>query len=97
MEINQIRQELTENVKKIPPIGKKLKFNLDGDFILIDGTGEDNLICDKDNDANCTITMSKETYLKLQRKEIKPMMATLTGKIKVKGDIGLAQKLKQLM
>ncbi len=41
--------------------------------------------------------MSKATYGKLQRKEIKPMIATLTGKIKVKGDIGLAQKLKQLM
>ena len=97
MEINQIRQELTENVKKIPPLGKKLKFKLDDDFILIDGTSENNVVTDQDAEANCTITMSKETYGKLQRKEIKPMIATLTGKIKVKGDIGLAQKLKQLM
>ena len=97
MEIIQIRQELTENVKKIPPLGKKLKFKLDDDFILIDGTSETNTVSDQDVEANCTITMTKETYGKLQRKEIKPMIATLTGKIKVKGDIGLAQKLKQLM
>jgi putative sterol carrier protein len=97
MEIEQIKQELTENVKKIAPLGKKLKFKLDEDFILIDGTGTENLVTSKDEEANCTITMSKETYGKLQRKEIKPMIATLTGKIKVKGDIGLAQKLKQLM
>ncbi len=97
MEIEQIRQELTENVKKIAPLGKKLKFKLDEDFILIDGTSDSNIITDQDEDANCTITMSKVTYGKLQRKEIKPMIATLTGKIKVKGDIGLAQKLKQLM
>jgi len=96
MEIEQIRQELKENVKKIAPLGKKLKFKLDNDFILIDGTGEENRITDEDAEANCTITMSKETYMKLQRKEIKPMIATLTGKIKVKGDIALAQKLKQL-
>lgn len=97
MEIEQIRLELAENVKKIAPLGKKLKFNLDNEFILIDGTTEANVVSKKDEAANCTITMSKETYIKLQRKEIKPMIATLTGKIKVKGDIGLAQQLKKLM
>ena len=97
MEIEQIRAELAENIKKIDPLGKKLKFKLDDDFILIDGTSDKNILTDRDEDANCTITMSKDTYLKLQRKQIKPMIATLTGKKKVKGDIGLAQKLKQLM
>ena len=97
MEIEQIRLELAEKVKMVDPIGKKLKFKLDDDIILIDGSAGENAITDIDGEADCTITMSKETYLKLQRKEIKPMIATLTGKIKVKGDIGLAQKLKQLM
>ena len=96
MSIEQIRQDLAEKVKKIPPLGKKLKFKLDDHFILIDGTGNENIISAEDSEANCTIIMSTETYLKLQRKEIKPMIATLTGKIKVKGDISLAQKLKQL-
>jgi len=97
MEIEQIRKELEEKVKKIDPIGKRLKFNLDGEFIVIDGSAQTNKIYDTDEEADCVITMSRETYLKLQRKEIKPMIATLTGKIKVKGDIGVAQKLKQLM
>jgi len=97
MEISQIRAELANNIQKIDPLGKKLKFKLDGDFILIDGTAGRNVLRDQDEDADCTITMSKETYVKLQRKQIKPMIATLTGKIKVKGDIGLAQKLKKLM
>lgn len=96
MDINQIRQDLAGKVKAIPPIGKILKFKLDDHFIVIDGSGEENVLRELDEEANCTITMSVETYLKLQRKEIKPMIATLTGKIKVKGDIGLAQKLKQL-
>lgn len=97
MEILQIRQELAEKVASIDPIGKRLKFKLDNEFILIDGSEEKNIVTDKDEEAHCTITMSMDTYLKLQRKEIKPMIATLTGKLKVKGDIGLAQKLKQLM
>ena len=97
MEIAQIREELASKVTQIDPIGKRLKFKIDEDVILIDGCHDTNKILDVDEEADCTITMSKETYLKLQRKEIKPMIATLTGKIKVKGDIGLAQKLKQLM
>jgi len=97
MDVTYIRQELAEKVKAIPPIGKVLKFKLDDHFIVIDGSGEANELREADEEANCTITMSIETYLKLQRKEIKPMIATLTGKLKVKGDIGLAQKLKQLM
>ena len=97
MKIEDIRAELANNIRKIDPLGKKLKFKLDDDFILIDGTTGQNILSDRDEDADCTITMSKETYVKLQRKQIKPMIATLTGKIRVKGDIGLAQKLKKLM
>ena len=97
MEIDMIRAELAANVKKIDPLGKLLKFNLDDNYILIDGTNGDNRVSDENIDANCTITMSIDTYLKLQRKEIKPFIATLKGQLKVKGDIGLAQKLKQMM
>ena len=96
MEIEKIRQELAEKITNIDPLGKKLKFKLDNDIILIDGSSEKNTLSDHDEDADCTIIMSKETYGKLQRNEIKPMMAILTGKIKVKGDLNLAKKLKQL-
>lgn len=96
MKIEQIRSELAVNIKKIDPLGKKLKFKLDDDIVLIDGTTNENVLTDQDEEADCTIIMSKEIYGKLQRKEIKPMIATLTGKLKVKGSIALAQKLKQL-
>ena len=97
MEITNIRLDLADKVKQIAPIGKKLKFKLDEEVILIDGSTNTNVVSDADEDADCTIIMSVDTYLKIQRKQIKPMIATLTGKLKVKGDIGLAQKLKQLM
>jgi len=97
MEITNIRQELAEKVNSIPPLGKKLKFRLDDEVILIDGSNAANVVSDSDEDADCTIIMSVDTYLKIQHKQLKPMIATLTGKLKVKGDIGLAQKLKQLM
>jgi len=97
MEFSQIKSELTEKVKTIAPIGKKLKFQLDDDVLLIDGTGSENILTEDNVDADCTVTMSKDIYVKLQQKKIKPMIATLTGKLKVKGDLGLARKLKELM
>ena len=96
MEIEKIRQELAGKITKIDPLGKKLKFKLDDDILLIDGTTDENILSNRDEEADCTIIMSKETYGKLQRNEIKPMIATLTGKIKIKGDLNLAKKLKQL-
>ena len=97
MDIDKIRRDLAEKVNTIPPLGKKLKFNLDGHSILIDGSDEQNELRVSEEDADCTIIMGVETYLKIQQGKMNPMMATLTGKIKVKGDIGLAQKLKKLM
>jgi putative sterol carrier protein len=97
MDINEIRQDLSVKIKALPPLGKKLKLKLDDQVLFIDGTGESNVLIDADDEANTTISMSIETYLKLQRGEIKPMIATLAGKIKVKGDIGLAQELKHLI
>jgi len=96
MNIERIRLELAEKIKKIDPLGKKLKFRLDDDIILIDGSTGENILSYNDGEADCTIIMSKEIYGKLQRNEIKPMIATLTGKIKIKGDLNLAKKLKQL-
>lgn len=97
MDIEQIRQELAEKVKGIAPIGKRLKFELDDHYILIDGSGEENTLSDENGDADCTVIMSVDTYLKLQRKEMKPMIATLKRKLKVRGDLSVAKQLRQLM
>ena len=97
MEITQLRADLAQKITEIEPLGGKLKFVMDGEYMLIDGSGDANTMTDQDADADCTITMSMETYLKLQAKKIKPLIATLSGKLKVKGDLNLARKLKQLM
>ena len=97
MAVDKLRNELAGKINDIPAIGKKLKFIIDGEIMLIDGTGDANEMHANEEEADCTITMSEDTYLKLQNKQIKPMIATLTGKLKVKGDLALARKLKELM
>ncbi|MEM0994698.1 MAG: SCP2 sterol-binding domain-containing protein [Bacteroidota bacterium] len=88
---------INEQAKKAAPIGGTIKFDLDGNMVFIDGSGGENVVTEEDKEADCTIKTSMETLLKLQRGELNPMMATMTGKVKIKGDMGLAMKLQSLL
>lgn len=99
MDINDICADMREKAGSIDPLGKTLKFCLDDEIMLIDGTGESNdvsIISGNDQESDCVVTMSLDTYGKLQRREVKPFMLVASGKIKVKGDLSIAAKLKQL-
>jgi len=53
-------------------------------------------IADGGGDPVGAVRQRIDTFGKLQRKEIKPFMAVASGKIKVKGDMSIAAKLKKL-
>jgi len=46
--------------------------------------------------ADCTIAASEETFEKIVSGEQNPTTAYMTGKLKVKGDMGAAMKLQKL-
>jgi len=47
-------------------------------------------------DADCTIASSEETFEKIVAGEQNPTTAYMTGKLKIKGDMGAALKLQKL-
>ena len=47
-------------------------------------------------DADVTITTSEDNFMRIVRGEQSPTTAYMTGKIKVKGDMGAAMKLQKL-
>ena len=47
-------------------------------------------------DADVTITSSAETFEKIRSGEQNPTTAYMTGKLKIKGDMGAAMKLQKL-
>ena len=99
MDIKDICADMAQKAATIDPLGKTLLFHFDEERMLIDGTGEANVVSNvsgQDVDADCTIRMSIDTFLKLQNKQIKPFMAVASGKIKVRGDMSIAAKLKKL-
>lgn len=58
----------------------------DGAVSVSEGAGE----------ADCTISASEETLLKIARGEANPTTAYMTGKLKIAGDMGAALKLQKL-
>ena len=82
----------------VAPFNAKLKFVLGDDIILIDGSdGQTNVVSQNDEDADTVIICDKETFLKLKAGDLNPMMAVMTGKVKIKGNMGLAMKLQSLL
>ena len=79
------------------PIGGTLKFEVDGNIIYVDGTGTSNVISGEDKDADCVISTSAEVIEKLGKGQLNPMMAVMSGKVKIKGNMQLAMKLQSLL
>ncbi len=53
-------------------------------------------VTESDADADCVISTSEETFMRIVRREQSPVTAYMTGKLKVKGDMGAAMKLQKL-
>jgi len=97
MDNSQLLDAINAQAKKNAPVGGTLKFVLDEHIIYLDGSGEENVVTNEDKDADCTISTSVETMQKLQSGKLNPMMAVMTGKVKIKGDMGLAMKLQSIL
>ena len=97
MGIESSLEAITKQAANVAPFGAKLKFVLGEDVILIDGTGDSNIVSQNDEEAGCTISTEADTFMQLKNGELNPMMAVMTGKIKIKGDMGLAMKLQSLI
>ena len=96
MDINFVVEELKKQALNTAPFGAKLKFVIDDQAILIDGTNGNAVSLD-DAEADCTLSTDSESLMKLKSGDLNPMMAVMTGKVKIKGDMGLAMKLQSLL
>ena len=54
-------------------------------------------VTNDDNEADTVVITSIDTLDKLRTGDLNPMMAMMSGKVKIKGDMGLAMKLQSLL
>lgn len=97
MELSQIIEQIQSQASKVDPIGGSIKFVMDDQILLIEGSGNSNVVTQDDSEADCTITTTLETLAKMKSGDLNPMMAAMSGKVKISGDMSLAMKLQSLI
>jgi len=91
-----ILDKINEMAAGAAPIGSTIKFNLGENIIHLDGTGSSNVVSVEDKEADCTISMTSEDFQGMLSGDLNPMMAFMSGKIKIDGDMGVAMQLQSL-
>lgn len=97
MDLTAIVDGIKTKAAAVPAIGNSMKMDFGTQIIHVDGTGDSNVVTTEDKDADCTIIISPENFGKLISGDLNPMMAVMTGKVKIKGDMGVAMKLQSLL
>jgi len=91
---DKIRTALGEN----SGLGKIVKVNFGSDgLILINAAIVPNQVTNSDGEADATINMAMDDFVAMAKGQLDPMMAFMSGKLKIEGDMMLAQKLAPLL
>src|SRR3989338_2185983 len=96
----RIPAQLQKNVDKVKAINAKYKFILNGDdggTWVVDLTANPPTVTAGEGDAQCTVEMSAADFGQMMAGTLNAQMAFMSGKLKIKGDMGLAMKLGQVM
>ena len=96
MAFETILDNLTKSAAKADSLGKTLKFDFGERKIFVDGTGEGNVVSTEDKEADCIVSMTEDNMLGLMNGSLTPMLAFMSGKVKVAGEMGVAMKMQAL-
>ncbi|WP_116124959.1 SCP2 sterol-binding domain-containing protein [Lewinella sp. IMCC34183] len=97
MTFQELNDGVTKAAQNAPNLGKSLKLQLDEGVIFIDMTTDQAQVSNEDKEADTVVTTSVDTLDQLRSGKLNPMMAMMSGKVKIKGDMGLAMKLQSLL
>ncbi|MFN4289029.1 MAG: SCP2 sterol-binding domain-containing protein [Brevundimonas sp.] len=97
-DLAQVTDHIRNAVGENSGLGKtvKLDFGDDGK-IYIDGASSPNTVTNEDKPADAVVQMSWDDFLALSEGRLDPMMAFMQGKMKIQGDMMLAQRLAPLL
>jgi len=78
-------------------LGEKVNFNFKGEGLIhLDDTVSPAQVVQEEVEAPCTVVIGLDNFEKLLKGDLNPMMAFMTGKMKIEGDKAVAMKLASL-
>lgn len=94
MTFQEINEKITSLAAQKGGQGVSFKFAFPTGIIVVTGDGQ---VLNENADADCTIATSEEVFTQLLHGDLNPMMAVMTGKVKISGDMTVAMKLQNLL
>ena len=98
-QVQEIIAQMSSAIGANSGLGGTLKFDFgEPGSVLIDGKATPNTVGDGDGkNADCTISVSLDTFDKMVKGELDGTSAFMQGKLRVAGDMGLAMKLGPIL
>ena len=94
MENEAIAAKMKDALEKSGGLDKSVKFDFGGDgSVYAHGTETE---VDSSKDADCTISVDQADFIALAEGNLDPMMAFMSGKLKVAGDMSVAMGLQSI-
>ena len=94
MENSAIAERMKDALEKSGGLDKSVKFDF-GEKGSVYAHGTD-VEVDGGSDADCTISVDKDDFIALAEGNLDPMMAFMSGKLKVAGDMSVAMGLQSI-
>jgi putative sterol carrier protein len=97
----KIAQKLKDKPETSKAVNAVYEFNITGDnggVWTVDLTKEPGVVsAGSTGAAKCTVTASSADFMNIVSGKMNPQMAFMSGKLKIKGDMGLAMKLQKVI
>lgn len=77
-------------------LGSSVKFKFSEGAILLDDTVSPPTVSNEDAEAQCTVAIDLDDFMKLVDGDLDPMSAFMGGMMKIDGDMSVAMKLTSL-
>ena len=97
----KIAKKLKDKPETSKAVNSVYEFNITGDnggVWTVDLTKEPGVVsAGSTGNAKCTVTCSSNDFMNIVSGKMNPQMAFMSGKLKIKGDMGLAMKLQKVI
>ena len=97
MTVEEITTDIKAVAAKAGTVDATFKFvftDAEGEVIHVVSKGNTNVVTNDDLPADCELRLKTSTFEQLKSGKLKAPMALMMGKVKVKGDLGVAMKLQ---